>query len=280
MKTHLKHETTTRNRKTKTRNWKPIRIAALAMTLTLSATAQGEIVLGNVDYNVGFSGDTQSGSAVVGTIGDLWNASPTFFGFGGTETNGNTGTTAADFGPFELLDPSGAASGISYQMTFNNDGFGFNGAFANPGAVAATDIVDLMADYAFVGGADAGESLDFVLSGLANDTTYTLYLYGNGDAAGQGALWTLDGVGKSTAFDATSTIDEGGEYVTFTFDTGTETTQAFSANELGGSIAINGFQLTTTAVPEPASAAVLFLAGAAGVAKRRRSKRRLVGTAA
>lgn len=237
----------------------------------LATSAPAEVVVANLDYNNQFSGNTQSGAVAVGTAGDFWNASATFGGFQGTETpSGNTGGTAP-FGSFELLNTVGMASGVSYQMTFINDGIGFNSAFENLGAVPATSAANLLGDYAFAGGADAADAMNFELSGLTTDTTYSLYLYGNGDAMGQGATWTLDGVSATSAFDGTSTIDEGGEYAKFTFNTGAGTTQAFAATELGGNIAINGFQLTQiTAIPEPSSAAFVAFAGLLGVIRRRR----------
>ena len=227
-------------------------------------------VLANLDFNSGFSGVTQSGAGVVGSAGDFWNASPTFFGFQGTETpSGNTGGTAP-FGSVELNGPSGAGSGISYQMTFVNDGFGFNGAFENFGAVAAVSAANLLGDYAFVGDADGGDTLNFELSGLQTDTTYSLYLYGNGDSIGQGATWTLNGNSQTTAFDGTASFDDGGEFVLFTFNTGNNTTQSFAATELTGGIAVNGFQLTLpTAIPEPTSFGLLAVIGATLFRRRR-----------
>lgn len=223
----------------------PLLCLAAIVTMVAGNLMAQEQVLVNLDYNSGFSNATQSGAAVVGSAGDFWNASPTFFGFQGTETpSGNTGNTPP-FGATELNDTSGSPSGIFYQMTFVNDGFGFNGAFENFGAVAAPGVANLLGDYAFVGEADGGEALDFELSGLEPNTQYSLYLYGNGDQEGQGCVWTLDGASQTSAFDGTSTLDEGGEYALFTFNTGTDTTQTFSATELTTGIAVNGFQLTT-----------------------------------
>lgn len=242
--------------------------SAALLIVVVATTAQAGLVA-SLDYNSEFSGLTHSGPAAIGDPGDVWNASPTFFNYVGTETpSGNTGGTAP-FGAVELLGPDGVGSGVSYQMTLVNDGIGFNGGFENQGAVAGSSALNLLADYAFVGGADASDSLSFELSGLTPNTEYTLYLYGNGDALGQGAVWTLDGVAKTSAFDGTTSIDEGGEYVTFTFDTGASTTQSFAATELTGGIAVNGFQLEVAAIPEPSS---LVLAGTlvSGMFVRRR----------
>ena len=248
-------------------------ICTVAAFVHLESSAKAEVVLANLDYNSGFSGVTQSGAAVVGNAGDFWNASPTFFGFVGTETpSGNTGATAP-FGAVGLNNSAGVASGISYQMTFTNDGFGFNGAFENLGAVAAASAANLLGDYAFVGGADGGEALNFELSGLTPNTQYNLYVYGNGDSLGQGATWNLNGITKTTAFDGTATFDEGGEYALFSFNTGAATTQTFTATELTSGIAVNGFQLTQpTAIPEPSST-ILFTCCAAMAVLRRRSKK-------
>lgn len=247
----------------------PAVCAALLMAQLITSAHAG--LVASLDYNSNFSGLTQSGAAAIGDAGDVWNASPTFFGFVGTETpSGNTGGTAP-FGPVELLSPDGVGSGVSYQMTLVEDGFGFNGAFENTGAVAGSSAANLLADYVFVGGADAGDSLSFELSGLTPNTQYMLYLYGNGDAIGQGATWTLNGDSKVSAYDGTPSIDEGAEYVTFTFDTGAGTTQAFAATELTGGIAVNGFQLEVTAIPEPSSLVMVGTLACGMVARRRRA---------
>lgn len=52
-------------------------------------------------------------------------------------------------------------------------------------------VESLLGNYLFVGDADAGDSLEFQLTGLAENTSYELHLYGVGDAAGQGATWTV-----------------------------------------------------------------------------------------
>lgn len=113
---------------------KLICVIVFAVTSTLSTNVQADVVVGGLDYNNQFSGRTQTGAAAMGNAGDIWNGSASFGGFVGTETpSGNTGATAP-FGAFELLDPAGAASGVSYQMTFINDGVGFNSAFDAAGS--------------------------------------------------------------------------------------------------------------------------------------------------
>lgn len=220
--------------------------------------ARADLVVG-LDYNNGFSGNTQSGGAAVGSAGDVWNGSASFFNFVGTETpSGNTGGTAP-FGFFELSDATGAASGVSYQMTLVQDGVGFNGPFDAAGSSKqASGVESLMGDYLFVGGADAGDSMVFNLAGLTLDTDYELFLYGVGDNVGQGATWTFGGSSLTTSYDGNTTLDEGSDYVKFAFNTGSNATLTFTATELGGNIAVNGFQLNQiTTVPEPASASMV-----------------------
>lgn len=245
---------------------------ACAMTMTLLATnVQADTVLVNVDFNNGFSGITQSGAAAVGTAGDVWNATPTFGGFTGIEGSGNFGNTAP-YGAFELNDTTGALSGISHSVDFVNDGVGFTGIFAN-GSVAATGGQNLLGDYVYVGGADAGDSFLFELSGLATNTDYSLYLYGNGDQSGQGATWTLNGSSQTSGLDGTATYDQGGEFAKFSFNTGASTTQAFAAAAApDGAFAVNGYQLTVSAIPEPSSLALSAFAGLSGMITRRRRK--------
>jgi len=252
-----------------------IGIAVCTFVLAMIPTnIQADIVLGNLDFNNGFSNRTHSGAAADGSAGDFWNASPTFFGFVGTEApSGNTGGTAP-FGAVELSDTTGAASGISYQMTFTNDGFGFNGAFDAAGtSTQATGVEDFLGDYLFVGSADAGDSLNFEFTGLTANTNYEVLLYGVGDDANQGATWTLNGTSLTTSYDGNATLDEGADFVRFAFNTGAGTTQSFTATEFAGNIAVNGFQLVeTTAVPEPSSMVLFAMAVLPGLATRRRRR--------
>lgn len=247
-----------------------VAVCAVAIACLFStARSHADTVLLGVDFNAGFSGLTQSGAAAVGNTGDIWNATPTFGGFTGIEGSGNFGNTPP-YGTFELNDTTGASSGISHAVSFINDGIDFSGIFSN-GSVVATGGQNLLGDYVFVGGADAGDSLSFELSGLTTDTDYAIYLYGNGDQVGQGATWTLNGSSQTSALDNTATYDEGGEYTRFEFNTGANTTQSFTATELGGGFAVNGYQLALVAVPEPSSLLLLAMAGMTGLACRRRS---------
>lgn len=254
-----------------------IKIAGRTIGLALAclfsnAYVQADTVVLGVDFNAGFSGITQSGAAADGNAGDVWNATPTFGGFTGIESNGNFGTTPP-YGSFELNDKSGALSGISHSVSYiNDDNGGFDGVFSNP-SVTATGGQNLMGDYIFVGGADAGDSLQFELSGLATDTAYAIYLYGNGDTIGQGATWTLNGASQTSALDSSATWDLGGEYARFEFNTGANTTQSFAASEFNGGFAVNGYQLAlVTAVPEPTSLLLIGLASMTGFATRRRGQ--------
>lgn len=254
------------------RRSQPLCLLLLALVIaSFSANAKADLVA-SLDFNNGFSGRTQSGAAAVGSAGDTWNGSASFFNFVGTEASGNTGNTPP-FVPFELLDPTGASSGVSYQMTFVNDGIGFNGAFdAAAASTQAAGTEDLTGDYLFVGTADAGDSMNFEISGLTNNTDYQLYLYGVGDAANQGATWTLNGTSQTTSYDGNITLDEGADYVVFNFNTGANTSQSFIATELAGNIAVNGFQIfEATAIPEPSSIVLVSLATLIGLPIRRRS---------
>lgn len=243
-----------------------------ASIAAITATDARAGLVASLDFNAGFSGQTQIGAAAAGQAGDTWNGSASFFNFVGTEQpSGNTGGTAP-FAPFELLDSTGAASGVSYQLTFVNDGIGFNGAFDAAGtSTQATGVENLTGDYLFVGSADAGDSLNFVLSGLNTNTDYELYVYGVGDGENQGATWTLGATSKTTSYDGNTTLDQGADYAVFSFNTGANTTQSFTATEFQGNIAVNGFQIVEVSeVPEPSSSVLLALAAVVGLPVRRR----------
>jgi len=183
------------------------------------------------------SAATQTGAAVLGTSGDLWNA-----------LTASTGI---------LVDSTGRTN-ISFGLTLGDQGvFTDAGGSAMDGGTTA-----LMQDYAY--GASP-TTVTISLTGLAEyiNSGFTLVVYAAGDASGQGSSLTLTGAaGGNTASTLTTTAASrsvnagiGVAYNTFTgvLTSGTLTINA-SANG-SGFTCVNGFQLllTTNAPPLIAS---------------------------
>ena len=194
---------------------------------------------------------TQTGSAVIGSSGGLWNS------FSPVSAAGAT-----------LVDVSGAASSMAISYSAAN-GYA-SGTY--PSAFGTTQWANLMGGYLVAGG---GNSINVTLSGLAAGQSYGLYVYdqGDGNAAGRSLDVTANGATQSATQTGAGTFIQGNNYLYF----------AGVANPLGDIVIsgvpisnseadINGLQIVTNAVPEPAPLAILGI-GLLGMAAIRRRNR-------
>jgi hypothetical protein len=208
--------------------------AVCAVGITTSAKAQ----LINVDFGTGTS-PTYTGIAVLGNSStDVWNP------------------ISADQNGVALLDSNGAAvTGTSWTYTTGHGLYDdAGGTTTNPSA--------LMEDYMYGGNGNEGGTI----FGLTPGDTFTLVIYGAGDSSGQGDVITLSGdvTGGNTADTLdTSAIDRditngiGDAYNTFTGTIGAsgEITIVLNPNTTvdpnNTNSALDGFQLSEVAAPEP-----------------------------
>jgi len=199
-----------------------------AATLTVDPATR----LINADFD---SGPTQTGAAVLGSSGDVWNS-----------VTGTTGT---------LVD--------SANNTLNGVGLTLSdqGLYADTGGTvmdAAT--TPLMEDYAFA--YTSPTTVTVSLTGLTEYTnsSFTLVVYAAGDNSGQGATLTLSGAtGGNSAATLTTTATSrqvsagpGVAYQTFTGIITNGTLNLTAAINAGQSFTvINGFQLQISPLADP-----------------------------
>ena len=217
----------------------------------LFTTRSASAVLISVDFSPG-GGPVQTGAAVFGAAGDVW--------------NGLAGGSGAGV---PLVDSTGAASGAAITYSSNFGGLQAGGSPMDAGTAP------LMTDYLAMDGKLT------TVSGLAPNTTYDLAFYGAGDqAAGdQGTTFILPGNIQSfttETFAATGSrrlSDGAGVAYTLMSETSDASGNiqffvTFHSTHFG-TAPVNGFQIQT-AVPEPATGVVLAGAGLALVARRSR----------
>jgi hypothetical protein len=189
----------------------------------------GSPVLIDVDFG---SGATQTGAAVLGSSGDVWNA-----------VTGNTGT---------IVNSAGSTvSGVGLNLSAY-------GLYTDTGGTAMdAATTPLMEDYAF--GYSSTPTVTVSLTGLTAyaGANYTLVVYAAGDDTGQGATLNVTSgasggnTGSTLSTTATSRQVSAGSGVAYTTFTGTINggTLTFTANILSGQsfTDVNGFQLYLTA---------------------------------
>ena len=217
----------------------------------LAAMLLGSAIMAaaNPIVSVQFStGPAQTGAAVIGSAGDVWNEMP-----GGAYAEFTTGVQST---PVALLDTAGNVSGV--DVTYSDDGVyslppqflnGFNGT----------------AWQSLMGGVLYGLNLDqgtVTLTGLVPDESYQLYLYTQADSAAEGRVVSVsvNGLAATSApgSASASSFILGQNYLALTPAADASGTMVIQFSGVAGQGVVkagegdfNGFQLT--AVPEPST---------------------------
>jgi uncharacterized repeat protein (TIGR03806 family) len=201
-------------------------------------------------------GPVQSGAALIGSAGDVWNSfndsSFTFSAFpGGVSANG-----------LMLNYANGGASGVTMSLT--GDGTYDAESFGNdsPFVVADSPYQNLMQAELF-----ANNPQTITLSGLGANQTYNLILYSSGDnnvGTGRTNTFTVNGVKQTSIWNGTdSTLIAGRTYVEFpsamTDGSGNLVIQfGVTAGTGGLETDLNGFQLVAVSGNSPAEVPAFF----------------------
>ena len=152
---------------------------------------------------------TQSGAAVLGSAGDMWNALSGF-----TYSSYPTGGSG---GPYSLICADGSPSSITVSnLTFDGSFASDEPNFPSTSAFNGTPWANLMGAYISVPSQTPPGYVS--LTGLAPGATYNLVCY---SAPNKGevrsALFTVNGILWSTAYNGTAnTLVQGVDYVEFT----------------------------------------------------------------
>ena len=224
-------------------------VAALAGTQAARAAPIDVQFSGTFSYVCGYPcayySPLQTGAAVVGSAGDQWNE---FFASAASNQ--------------ALLDTSGGTTGVTLT-------FAANGAYTSAptyDAFQGTPWANLMLGYLV-------NNISMTLSGLTPGGSYDMYVYAQGDNNSAGRAIGLTATGGSTATATqtnTNTFIQNNNYVLLqpiADAFGTIFIQQFSGT---GETNVNGFQLVSIDVPEPAGATVLGIAllGLAGLTRK------------
>jgi hypothetical protein len=200
-------------------------------------------------YNVQFStGPAQTGAAVIGSAGDVWNQFP-----GGAYAEFTGGTLAT---PTALQDTTGNVSGI--DITYSDDGvYSLPPQFAN--GFNGTPWQSLMGGILYGLNVDLGT---VTLTGLTPDSAYQMYLYTQADSAAEGRVLsvTVNGLTATSApgSAAANSFIFGQNYLSLAPVADASGTIVIQFSGVAGQGVVkagegdfNGFQLT--AVPEPST---------------------------
>lgn len=204
-------------------------------------------------------GPAQSGAALIGSSGDLWNGISdsllTFSAYpGGASASG-----------LALTYANGSASGVTMSLTAdgsynaNEPNWGNTSAFTT----AASPYSNLMQDLIY-----ANNPQSITLSGLAANQAFNLVVYSAGDqnvGTGRTSSFTVNGITQTSFWNGTtSTLVAGQTYVDYSSAMSDGSGNlVINFGVTGGSGALEtdltGFQLV--AVPEPSTWALLAAAG-------------------
>jgi hypothetical protein len=220
-------------------------------------------------YNGGgvATGPTQSGAAVIGSAGDIWNGfSDSDMGF----TDQANVTGPINSGSLALNYADGSSSGASMVINAagsydaNEPTWGNTSAFTTAGSPYS----NLMQDEVYT---TAPETL--TLSGLAANQNFDLIIYSAGDQnLGTGntekeGTFTVNGITQNTIWDGTtSTLIAGKTYVQFSATSDGSGNLVINYGGTPAATGVNqetdftGFQLRV--VPEPSTWALLAISGA------------------
>ena len=215
--------------------------AALLLTAVSAASASSVI---DVQFSAG-SGHAQTGAAVVGYTGDVWN-------------DFTTGTLANQF----LVNTSGTQSGVTLSFS-SAQSYESDVSYTQ---FTGTPYANLMQGYLVDRGTP---DLDLTFGGLAAGQAYGFYIYTQGDDNSKNRSIGISANGGAQVSSTQSNIGtfvEGDNYLYIVATANSHGVIDLEGRDLNGEGNINGVQLL--AVPEPSSvvllmAGLMFLGGAA-----------------
>ena len=211
--------------------------------IVASSPVQAEFKTGLIDADFEFAqaNPTQSGSALIGSVGDHWNSVPP-----------NNGATTA----LSLANGS-ASQGVTLRITGIDNTIAGGSSFS-PGPYAA-----LMSEFFVV---SPGNTMTLSLGGLTALQPYDLYFYSQGASTDlRNTNFTIAGTSKIAASNgASASFIEGGNFVHFgpqSADAAGNLTITVQGSAGSGQVVtsgvVNGFQIAP--VPEPATLVSAFV---------------------
>lgn len=232
----------------------------LAMVILASIEAANAGLV-NVQFDLNSNDpEVQVGSAVIGSMGDVWNM---------LLDNPDGGSASS------LVDSNGVATGIN--LTY---GAGGSGETTLASTVWDTDYRNLMRGYLY------SSTLQSVgITGLLSSSSYDLYIYTQGNSAATGRQLSVTPQGGATvtsdpANASANTFMAGQNYLQLSLFSNASGEINFDYAAAAGEANINGFQLLSNAqaVSEPSSLVLLISGSFFGISFYRRQQRGKKGT--